>query len=447
MTKDVRHTNFSILLSSRGAKAQNLRRRGLLYIGRSQTFQAAVLILATIAVYFPALGNDFLYRWDDQLMVINHYTSGGWSFSNLKSIFTDFYSGQYAPLLEFTTLVLYSIDLYNPVIFHLAGLLWQIGNVLLIWLFIKRLLGLRKDGNRLSIPLIAFLTAFLFAVHPINVEAVAWLSAMKILIYAFFFFLGLISYISYIRTRRISRLIYTALCFLLSFFGKEQAVTFPLVIVLIDWFAGRSLKDKSVWTEKIIFFSMASLFGVTTILSQGISGDPNTYRFFHRITFAGYALFEYISKSVLPVKLNFLYPFPMLPNEDLPLHFLLYPVLALLVGIWVYFNRNKKLLVFWTLFFVINLLFSINLIPMSRNTIAADRYLYISVISVIFLILYAARMFRRKYKNPVIILFSAYCLYLGAYTFNYTKQWKDSDTIREYMQEVLKQRDSQTTKE
>jgi hypothetical protein len=380
-------------------------------------------------------------------MIINHYTSGGWGFSNIKSIFTDFYSGQYAPLFELTSLVLYSIDQYNPVIFHLASILWHIGNVALMWLFIKRLLELRKGEMQFPVSVMALLTALLFAIHPANVEAVAWLSAMKLLIYAFFFLLGLISYISYIKTRRISRFIYTIVCFLLSFLGKEQAVTFPLVIVLIDWFAGRSLKDKSVWTEKIVFFSMASLFGITTILSQGIGDDSNTYNFFHRMTFAGYALFEYISKSILPMKLNFLYPFPMPPGEELPSHFLLYPALVIIVGVWIYFNRSNKLLVFWTLFFVINLLFSINLIPMSRNTIAADRYLYISVTAILFLILYAAKMFWDKYKKWVVIFFSFYSLYLGTYTFIYTKQWRDSDTIREYTRKVLKQRDKQITEE
>ncbi len=409
-------------------------------------YQIVILILITCVVYAPVVGNNFLYGWDDQIMIINNYTSGGWNFANLKSIFSDFYEGQYAPLLQVNTLLLYSIDRYNPVIFHLASLLWQIGNVLLIRLFVKKLLQLRKDDISFSIPVMAFLTAIFFAIHPINVESVAWLSAMKILIYAFFFLLGLISYIYYIKTNRILHFIYTIICFLLSFLGKEQAVTFPFVIVLLDWFAGRSLKDKTVWKEKIVFFSMASLFGITTVLSQGIGDDPNTYKLFHRITFAGYALFEYVSKSVLPVKLNFLYPFPMLPGEKLPLHFLIYPVLVLLVSVWIYFNRNKKLLVFWILFFVINLLFSINLIPMSRNTIVADRYLYISVIAIIFPMVYAAKTFCNKYKSLIVIIFFVYSLYLGTYTFRYTRQWKDSDTIREYTRDILKERDNQKLK-
>jgi hypothetical protein len=370
-------------------------------------------------------------------MIINSRTSGDWNFSNLKDIFSSFHAGQYSPLFQMNSLLLYSIDKYNPVIFHLASVLWQIANVLIIWLFIKKILQLRKDDIPFSIPTMAFLTAFLFAIHPLNVEAVAWLSGIKALIYAFFFLLGLIAYIYYITTYKVSYFVGAIGCFLLSFLGKEQAVTFPLVIVLIDWFAGRSFRDKTVITEKIVFFSMASLFGVITILTQGIEGDPNPYKLFHRIAFAGYALFEYVTKSILPVKLNFLYPFPILPDEKLPLHFLIYPVLVSAVGIWIYFNRKNRLLVFWTLFFVINLLFSINLISMARHAIVADRYLYISIMAILFLMLYAAKMFWDKHKRLIVLLFSVYSLYLGTYTFRYTKQWKDSDTIREYAREML----------
>ncbi|MDR1743873.1 MAG: hypothetical protein LBR48_08690 [Dysgonamonadaceae bacterium] len=139
-------------------------------------YQIVILVLITCAVYAPVVGNNFLYTWDDQIMIINHYTSGGYHFSNLKSLCTDFYEGQYAPLLHINTLLLYSIDKYNPVVFHLGSLLWQMGNVLLIWLFIKKLLLLRKEAVPVSIPAIAFLTAVIFAIHPINVEAVTWLS-------------------------------------------------------------------------------------------------------------------------------------------------------------------------------------------------------------------------------------------------------------------------------
>ena len=421
------------------------------YFINKQYIYVVILVISCIFVYFPILRNNFLYNWDDQLMIINHYTSGGWSLSNIWNMFTDFYAGQYAPFLEFSTLILYSIDQYNPFIFHLASLLWHIGNVILVWLFINRLLQTRKESITPSIPLLAFCTAFLFAVHPSNTEAVAWLSAMKILIYAFFFLLGMISYLSYIETRKISFFIKTIICFLFSFWGKEQAVSFPFALILLDWFTKRDLKDKVIRIEKIVFFSMASLFGIITILSQGTGEDPNTYSFFNRMAFAGYAIFEYIAKAVFPVNLNFLYPYPMLPGENLPVRFLLYPLLILILAYWIFINRKKTLLVFWTLFFGINLLFSIHIIPMNRNTIVADRYIYLSIIAIMFAVAYLLLKLktvlseRKKwYYYGVLLLFAGYCIYLGTYTYTYSKQWKDSDTIREYTRKVLNKRDLQT---
>lgn len=85
--------------------------------------------LVCFIVYSPVLRNDFLYQWDDQWMVINKYTEGGWSFDNLWHIFTDFYGGQYGPFTELNYLIIYAFFGYDPFYFHLASLLWHIGCV------------------------------------------------------------------------------------------------------------------------------------------------------------------------------------------------------------------------------------------------------------------------------------------------------------------------------
>ena len=64
------------------------------------------LILACVAVYWPILGNGFLDHWDDQWIVMNHYTENGWTGDNLKHIFVDYYGGQYAPFMELSFLAL-----------------------------------------------------------------------------------------------------------------------------------------------------------------------------------------------------------------------------------------------------------------------------------------------------------------------------------------------------
>ena len=161
-----------------------------------------LLLLVCVLVYFKVLQADFLYYWDDQVIVMNQYTVGGWSWNNLWHICTDFHAGQYAPVMEMNFLTLYTFFGYNPFWFHLANLCWHLGCVCLTGLFIVELLKTHGRFSNKEIHLIAFLTAFIFSIHPFNVESVAWVSAVKILIYSFFYLLATICYLRYIKTMK-----------------------------------------------------------------------------------------------------------------------------------------------------------------------------------------------------------------------------------------------------
>lgn len=130
------------------------------------------------------------YGMDDQWMVFSHYTERGWTVDNLWHIFTDFYGGQYAPLAFLSYLVLYAGFGYDPFYFHMFSLLLHIGCVCLVWKLISSLLRVHGGVSEKQILYVNFITTLLFAVHPINVEAVAWISALKVLLYAFFLSLG-----------------------------------------------------------------------------------------------------------------------------------------------------------------------------------------------------------------------------------------------------------------
>ena len=126
------------------------------------------LALAVFAAHFPILGNDFLYFWDDQWVVMNRYTESGINFNNLWAILTEFYHGQYAPLNESLYLILYTFFGYNPFWFHLASLLLHSANVLLVYFCIKLLLGIYRRFVVEHKKLTAFFTALIFALHPFN---------------------------------------------------------------------------------------------------------------------------------------------------------------------------------------------------------------------------------------------------------------------------------------
>ena len=118
---------------------------GIAFTGNYYLFYPLLLILGVLAVYFPILGNDFLYQCDDQLFVMNQYTEGGLNWQNLWEIFTTFIQGQYAPLNAMYYLILYSVFRYNPFWFHFASLLLHATYVCLVYICIKRLLELNPN--------------------------------------------------------------------------------------------------------------------------------------------------------------------------------------------------------------------------------------------------------------------------------------------------------------
>ena len=401
-----------------------------------------IILLATCIIYIPSLNNDFLYHWDDQWMVMNSYTTGGWTFDNLWNIFTDFYYGQYAPFTELSFLIIYSICGYEPLGFHSASLLWHLGCIYFVWELISSLLKLNGGMSGCEIRFITIITTLLFAIHPIHVETIAWISAVKILIYAFFYLLGLLCYVQYIKTFKIKYYCATLACFLFSFLGKEQAVTFSLMLIVIDWFTHRDLKSKEVRIEKITFLILSLFFGLVTLFSHGYESSIVTHTLPQRLIFACYAIFEYITKGLLPIQLNYLYPFPILPEEDLPIRFLIYPVLLISLIGWVVMNHKNRLLLFGLLLFIINLIFSIHIFPMSRHGIVADRYIYLSYIGLSFLIAYILLEIKRNnlHFRFAIFIFSVYVLSLSIYSYHYTQKWENTESVKKYTKDLLKEK-------
>lgn len=403
-----------------------------------------LLLIPVLIAYYPVMSHDFLYSWDDQWVVINHYTSGGINFNNLYRILTDFYHGQYAPLNEFNYLLLYSIFGYKPVAFHLASLCWHMANVLLVYVFISRLLEQSVKFTLSKGKLIAFGTALLWGIHPVNVESVAWISASKVLIYACFYLIALLCYLKYVKTKHIVSYWTTILFFFFSFLGKEQVVTLPLVLLLLDWITGRDLKSKDVWIEKLPFFILSVFFGLVTILSQGDGGGAPVYPMYQRYVFGCYTLFEYVVKCIFPVNLLYMYPFPIQVGESLPIRFLIYPPIVVVLIYCLYLFRKKAGIIFMALFFILHLGVALHVIPISRFAMVADRYAYLSCIAVVFLfswaLVYWIQMFSFSGKLLLSSLCVLYILYLGFYTNVYSKDWKDTDSVKRNLRELLERR-------
>ena len=135
------------------------------------------------------------------------------------------------------------------------------------------------------------------------------------------------------------------------------------------------------------FLIMAFFFGIITVLSQGKGPYEMIFPLYQRLLFGCFALVEYITKSLLPVNLNFFYPFPIVLGEEPPLHYYLYPVVLLFLMGWIIAYRNNRYLVFGALVFLF-----------------------------------------------------FYCFFLSVYTFHYTKKWENTTMVKKYTKEVLEKR-------
>ncbi|MDE6339080.1 MAG: hypothetical protein K2K97_04750, partial [Muribaculaceae bacterium] len=244
---------------------------------RQCVLQIVILVVITAGLYWRSLGNEFLMLWDDQWMVFNPYTADGITLENIGKILTDIYYRQYSPLNQFLYTLLHSIAGYNPVLYHGFCILLHVLNVVIAYLFLNALLsGMRgylrphiSDGKEASMTAnAAFIGALLFAVHPVNVETVSWVSASKIVLCSFFHLLGLYLYVRYIVSR--SRLTYIAvlLLFALAFGAKEQAVAFVICCMVIDYAVKRKEKLTYLLLEKMPMILLALYFGFITMVTH-----------------------------------------------------------------------------------------------------------------------------------------------------------------------------------
>ncbi|MEX2602428.1 MAG: hypothetical protein WD355_12305 [Balneolaceae bacterium] len=421
---------------------------------KSEPWIMKAMILLLVIAWLPVLSNGFLLNWDDQWMVLQNPYLQETSLEAASAIFTDSYGGQYSPVNSLAYLALLETAGENAFWFHLFSLLLHIINFVLVGLVLKKLLGLIPNlslsGNQIL--LISWATAFLFAVHPLQVESVAWISASKIVLFSFFYLLGMWFYLLYKETGNRLHLLWVMLCFLASLLSKEQAVVFVGTLVAVDLAItpAANLKQSAVWLEKIPFVALALLFSWFTLSIQAGSGAGGSYPFGHRILFANYSFWEYLVKLSVPHSLSHFYFFPMDPGEAIPNRFWFYPIATLFV-LWLlyeYRERINRIYLFGGLFFLINLALVLHILPVPRGAIIADRYVYLSVIGFFLILVYGGVMLygslREKQRGAAfqrVLLAGAgvYLLFLMGTTHQRTYDWQDSETLYWDVEAVVEQ--------
>lgn len=384
-------------------------------------------------------------------MVFNSYTESGLSLENINRIIIEFYHGQYSPLNQLFYTILYSIAGYTPAVYHIFSILLHILNVVIAFLLLASLLtamglerpsfrGRRGDMNATA----AFIAALLFAVHPVNVETVSWVSASKIVLYSFNYLMGLYLYVRYTESRSRLTYIIILLLFILAFGAKEQAVAFVLCCMVIDYAVKRKEDICDLFLEKFPMVLLALFFGVLTMMTHWHSGSgrmPEYNTLTDHMVLASYSIIEYVVTMLIPCSLSYIYPFPYQPGENIPLYVWAYPILLLFASYLIYILRKNRLFIFAVLFFLANLVLMLHFIPMSRFTVVCDRYLYVALLGPAVLVGWLTAYGLRSRRILAAAIMVPYLFYLSAYTFTYQSHWDNSSDLKKEIRQLLKERE------
>ena len=309
-------------------------------------------------------------------------------------------------------------------LYHIVSLLLHLLNIVLVYKLIEKL-NQKKW--------FAIIGAMIFAIHPMHIESVVWISEQKEVLYSFFYLAGLITYIKYLQERKIKYLFITHFLFLFSLFSKSAAVTFPLILVLCDFYFKRKWNKQSI-LEKISFLLLSLLFGILSILSQNTAGAINdvtmiSFSAIQRIFIVCYAISYYIFKFIFPIDLCVLHYAPKI----IPPYFYLCPLFLLLITWFVWRSKTRKrVLIFGWLFYILSVILVLQIIPVGY-VLVSERYSYLSYIGLIFM---SGNIFIQFYESNIsatnfILRYRKYLLFIFIFiysylSFDYIKKWQSN---------------------
>lgn len=381
-----------------------------------QSYLWGVAALA-ILVYLPLLGQEYI-NYDDDWMIYENPFVTQLSAANIRLLFSGFYFGQYAPVSMLITGFLYNAGGGNVLLLKAGSLLLHLANTLLVYILFRNLLKDRRSG---------WIAMGFFALHPVQAESVAWLSASyKVGIFALFTLLGLIAWVKQLDTGKITWYLLALLCMLLACFSKEQALIFPLFILSISLFRGVKILRIKELTKFIPFLAASCAFVVVSYLAVSSRAEvkPQDYNLAERLFFLTYSFVSYLRLLIFPVRLAPFYGYP----DPGPAGYLLYPLLSLLLGIllWRVSRRDKKVLwAFSFLFISLLLTFAFQVVSI-RDTLYADRYLYLGVPAFFVALALVAGRYRLRGTDRAVW---ALLLLAAVLSFSRSRVFKNSETI------------------
>jgi len=390
---------------------------------RRSIFAAEIISLSVIIgmLYFRSLNFDFLQWDDDAYITLNPYIRS-FNPENIQAIFSHFSRSNYAPLHILSYSLDYALWGLNSYGFHLANTLLHLLNTVLLYLLLLRF--------RIS-HWIALTTGIIFAIHPVQIETVVWLSQRKSLLAFLFFMLSFHFYLAAGKgeDRHKCYLVLSVLAFLFSGLSKISAITAPILYLLYDRLLGRGCSKKNL-LEKVPFFLIALALGIVALISQRSVTRVDYYggTLFTNVLTVCVALVQYIRILFLPVHLSALYYFEYRHITE-PAVLISLLVLSGITLFAVMIYRKNPELRFWILWPIVTIIPNLQIVPLLA--VMADRYLYIPMVGLAVLITGLWAKGSRNVGHRMAMRTSALIILvlLGLLNDHQTRIWQDNTTF------------------
>lgn len=363
----------------------------------------AILVGLSVLVYANSLNGAFVI--DDTATILKNPMIGQ-AWKNL--IAHDFPS--------FGLSINYLIGGFHPFIYHLTNLLFHIGVVILAYFFLLQIASRE----------VSFLAAAIFAVHPIHVEVVSWISGRPYAVGATFLLASLLFYIAANKKKKYFYYYYSAslASFFLAQFNELKSLTFLFIICLYEICFGKISKN---WKKMIPYFALVLLF--LGILFQSFqnriatenpayAGGPRYYNPFRQIPVA---LSSYLELFAWPRNLTFY-------HEDFSTNFFLRVIVTLLLfGSLIYFFRKQRLLFFGFAFFILSLIPT--LLPVKIAFVVAERYVYFGSIGLCLVLAWVLVKGLRRYPQVLFMAAGLLIFLLSIRTIIRNRDWQTQKSL------------------
>ena len=406
-----------------------------------------LLVLATFTTYFPAVHNGFVNYDDNRYILENPHIQSGLTWKTIRWALTAYYESNWHPLTWISHAVDISLFHFNAGMHHAVNILLHALNSLLLFFILRSITARHWES---------FFVAALFAVHPINVESIAWAAERKNVLSMFFLLVALYAYGKYARQPSVFRYLMVAIPYALGLTAKAQIITLPFLLLLWDFWplqrwtphdlarhGGESGRMHAIfWKlcgEKLPLILLSIASAAFTLQAQTRGGAVQVanstvhsvaaYSLHVRLENAIVAYAQYFKMLFWPAGLAPMYPHP---GAEIRIASVVFSgfLLVVITAIVVLAREKKYLAVGW-LWFLISLIPMIGIVQVGSQAMA-DRYAYLPLIGLFCMLVWGisdSAAENALAQTLVVVCGFALLAASGASAYRQTEFWRNSETL------------------